>query len=44
MVILLVAKAFFSGSELALVSSDKLKLRTEAARGDKRAALVLKLY
>ena len=44
MVSLLIAKGFFSGSELALVSSDKLKLKTKAARGNKKAALLLKLY
>ena len=44
MIGLLFAKGFFSGSELALVSSDKLKLKTEAGRGNKKAALVLKLY
>ncbi len=44
MVVLLLAKGFFSGSELALVSSDKLKLKTKAARGNKNAALLLKLY
>lgn len=44
MVVLLLAKGFFSGSEIALVSSDKLTLRTRADRGDWRARLVLKLF
>ena len=44
MVVLLLAKGFFSGSEIALVSSDKLKLRSRADRGDRRAALVLRLF
>ena len=30
---LLLMKGFFSGSEIALVSADKLKLRTAADRG-----------
>ncbi|MBT8148235.1 MAG: DUF21 domain-containing protein, partial [Gammaproteobacteria bacterium] len=44
MLALLLAQGFFSGSEIALVSCDKLKLRSRAERGDKRAALVLKLF
>lgn len=44
MIALLLAKGFFSGSEIALVSSDKLKLRSKADRGDKGAQLVLKLF
>jgi len=41
---LLLAKGFFSGSEIALVSSDKLKLRSRAERGDRGAKRVLKLF
>jgi len=44
MLVLLLAKAFFSGSELALVSSDKLKLRGKADRGDRGAQAVLRLF
>jgi len=40
----LVLKGFFSGSEIAMVSSDKLKLRHQAKTGDRGAALVLKLF
>lgn len=44
MLVLLLAKGFFSGSELALVSSDKLKLRTRADGGDRGAKAVLRLF
>lgn len=44
MLLLLIAQGFFSGSEIALVSCDKLKLQSRAERGDKRARLVLKLF
>lgn len=40
----LVLKAFFSGSEIAIVNSDKLKLRHKAKQGDKGAALLLKMF
>ncbi len=40
----LLLKAFFSGSEIAMVNSDKLKLRHQAKMGDRGAALVLKLF
>ncbi|MES9869496.1 MAG: hemolysin family protein [Sedimenticola sp.] len=43
-VFFLVLKGFFSGSEIALVNSDKLKLRHRAKMGEKGAALVLKLF
>ncbi|MGR9046334.1 MAG: hemolysin family protein [Gammaproteobacteria bacterium] len=41
---LLLIKGFFSGSEIALVSSDKIKLRHQARMGSKGAQLVLKLF
>ncbi|MES9946407.1 MAG: hemolysin family protein [Candidatus Thiodiazotropha sp.] len=44
MVVLLALKGFYSGSEIALVSSDKLKLMHRARHGDKGAQLVLSLY
>jgi putative hemolysin len=44
MVVFLLLKGFFSGSEIALVNSDKLKLRHKAREGDKGARLVLKLF
>jgi len=40
----LILKGFFSGSEIAMVNSDKLKLRHQAKMGDKGARLVLKLF
>lgn len=40
----LILKGFFSGSEIAMVNSDKLKLRHQAKMGNKGARLVLKLY
>ena len=40
----LLLKAFFSGSEIAMVNSDKLKLRHQAKMGDRGASLVLKLF
>ncbi|MEQ8313220.1 MAG: hemolysin family protein [Gammaproteobacteria bacterium] len=43
MIALLLIKGFFSGSEIALVSCDKLKLKTESLRGNRKASLVLKL-
>ncbi|MGR9051819.1 MAG: hemolysin family protein [Gammaproteobacteria bacterium] len=44
MLILLLVKGFFSGSEIALVSSDKIKLRHQAHLGNKGAQAVLKLF
>lgn len=44
MVCLLLLKGFFSGSEIALVNSDKLKLHHRAKQGHKGAKLVLKLF
>ena len=43
-VLFLVLKGFFSGSEIAMVNSDKLKLRHKAKLGDKGAGMVLKLF
>jgi CBS domain containing-hemolysin-like protein len=37
-------KGFFSGSEIAMVNSDKLKLRHQAKLGNRGAALVLRLF
>ena len=43
-VFFLLLKAFFSGSEIAMVNSDKVKLRHLAKTGDRGAGLVLKLF
>ena len=43
MLLLLVLKGFFSGSEIALVNSDKIKLRHQAKQGKSGAKLALKL-
>jgi putative hemolysin len=40
----LLLKAFFSGSEIAIVNSDKLKLRHQAKQGDRRAKLLLNMF
>ncbi|MBF0470476.1 MAG: HlyC/CorC family transporter [Gammaproteobacteria bacterium] len=40
----LILKGIFSGSEIAVVNSDKLKIRHKAKMGDRGAALLLKLY
>ncbi len=44
MLAFLVLKGFFSGSEIALVSSDKIKLRHRAKQGDRGASLALRLF
>ncbi len=44
MVVLLLLKGFFSGSEIALVNADKLKMHHRAKQGDRGAKLVLKLF
>ncbi len=44
MVVLLLLKGFFSGSEIALVNADKLKMRHKAKQGNRGAKLVLKLF
>ncbi|MBF0454913.1 MAG: HlyC/CorC family transporter [Magnetococcales bacterium] len=42
--IFLVLKGFFSGSEIAMVNCDKIKMRHQAKMGNKGAKLVLKLF
>ena len=44
MVLLLLLQGFFSGSEIALVHADRLKLHHLANQGHRGAALVLKLF
>ncbi len=44
MVLLLILKGFFSGSEIALVNSDKLKMHHKANQGHSGAKRVLKLF
>ncbi|VFM99358.1 MAG: Hemolysin, contains CBS domains [Candidatus Kentron sp. G] len=44
MIVLLLLKGFFSGAEIALVDSDKLKLHHKAGQGHKGSKLVLKLF
>ena len=41
--IFLLLEGFFSGSETAVISADRAKLRLSAAKGDKRAKLALRL-
>ena len=41
---LILLKGFFSGSEIAMVNADKLKLHHKANQGHKGAELVLKLF
>ena len=43
MILLLVLKGFFSGSEIALVNADKIKLRHAAKQGNRGAELAMKL-
>ena len=43
-VVFILLKGFFSGSKIAMVNSDKIRLRHLAKTGDNGAALVLKLY
>lgn len=43
MVICLIAEGFFSGSEIGVVSADRMKLRHEAARGSNGARLALEM-
>jgi CBS domain containing-hemolysin-like protein len=44
MVALLLLKGFFSGSEIAVVNADKIKLHHKATQGHKGAKLVLRLF
>ncbi|MGI9385049.1 MAG: hemolysin family protein [Methyloligellaceae bacterium] len=44
MLFFLLLKGFFSGSEIALVNSDKIKLRHRAKQGNRGARLALKLF
>ena len=44
MVVLLLLKGFFSGSEIALVNADKIKLNARANQGHRGAKLVLRLF
>jgi len=44
MFILLLLKGFFSGSEIALVNADKMKLQAMASQGHRGAKLVLRLF
>jgi CBS domain containing-hemolysin-like protein len=42
--VFLLLKGFFSGSEIAIVNADKLKLRHQAKTGNRSAALLLKMF
>jgi CBS domain containing-hemolysin-like protein len=44
MVVLLLLKGFFSGSEIALVSADKIRMRHKARLGSRGARLLLKMF
>lgn len=44
MILLLLLKGFFSGSEIALVSADKIQMHHRARIGDKGAKLFLKMF
>ena len=39
----LVCEGFFSGSEIGVVSADRMKLRHQAAKGSEGAKLALKM-
>ncbi|WP_313953174.1 hemolysin family protein [Accumulibacter sp.] len=43
MVLCLIAEGFFSGSELGIVSADRMKLRHDAAKGSRGARLALEM-
>lgn len=42
--VLLLLEGFFSGTEIALVNADKLRLRARAGKGDRGARFALKLF
>ena len=42
-ILLMGLSGFFSGSEIAVVSADQIKLRHQAAKGSKGAKLALKM-
>ncbi|KAA6184600.1 HlyC/CorC family transporter [Thiohalocapsa marina] len=44
MLLLLLLEGFFSGSEIALVHADKLRLRARAGKGDRGAQVALRLF
>jgi CBS domain containing-hemolysin-like protein len=44
MAVLLLLKGFFSGSEIALVSADKIQMRHRAREGEKGARLLLRMF
>lgn len=44
MAVLLLLKGFFSGSEIALVSADKIQMRHRSREGEKGARLLLKMF
>ena len=43
-VILILVKGFFSGSEIALVNADKIRLQNKSDKGHKGSELVLRLF
>ena len=43
MLICLIAEGFFSGSEIGIISADRMKLRHAAAKGSKGAKLALQM-
>ena len=44
MLVMLLLKGFFSGSEIALVNADKIKLSHRAKQGSRGARLVVELF
>jgi CBS domain containing-hemolysin-like protein len=44
MLLLLLLEGFFSGSEIALVNADKLRLRARAGKGERGAQFALRLF
>ncbi len=44
MLLILLIKGFFSGSEIALVNADKIRLRHKAKQGSRGAGLALRLF